>query len=817
MNNKYNFFDIQNQVAEFWQTQEIYRTENSNNNKFIIDTPPPTVSGNLHIGHVFSYTHQDIIARYKRMQGFTVIYPFGFDDNGLPTERYIEKKKNIIASQYSRHEFTQICYQEIEKVHKKFIYLWQKLGLSCDWNLTYSTISKETQYISQKYFIDLYKKGYIYKKNEPALYCTAFRTSISQADLEEIEKQTTMNTLIFKNSSDMSDILIATTRPELLAGCVAILINPHDNRFNHLIGEKAIVPIYEYEVPIIGDELVIPEKGTGIVMSATFGDALDVAWFKKYNFEYKKIINFDGTLSKISLFLEGMKVETARAKIIEKLETEGFLVKKEKLNHRVSVYERSKKEIEYMMLNQWFVSIIPYKNTFLELAEKIHWHPAHMKYRYIDWVKNLSWDWCISRQRSFGIPFPVWYDNQGNIILAELKEGCPIDPTIEIPNGYTKENCTPDTDVMDTWNTSSLTPYIIKNLLKKKNINSEIPFAIRPQSHDIIRTWAFDTIVKAFFIDQKLPWTDIIISGHVLAGDKEKISKSKENSSLDPENLLRQYPADVVRYWTASTKLGTDTIFSENQLKDGNRLIIKLFNAGLCIKTFSIFDYSFIPNTDIINESVNRFILEEFSKITSEYDTYFDTFDYNGALKSIDRFFWFFCDQYLEIIKVYQHKSNLFLANQVKETQQVSGYLFLEILKKLSPFLPFITDHMFQEYYILGKENLSIHKLIFNKNYMKITENYFHLIIDIIELMRKAKSEESLSLKTEINVLTININNKDFFSYLKIDESTKNIIQIISNASNVNYCYKESNKIELKFLWHNENNNNSDRDLDLFI
>lgn len=820
MNDKYNFFYIQNQVAEFWNTQKIYKTDNTDNqnNKFIIDTPPPTVSGNLHIGHIFSYTHQDIIARYKRMQGFTVVYPFGFDDNGLPTERYVEKKKNIIASQYSRNEFTQICYQEIEEVHKKFIYLWQKLGLSCDWNLTYSTISKETQYLSQKYFIELYKKGYIYKKNEPALYCTAFRTSISQADLEEVEKQTTMNTLVFKNSFDMSDILIATTRPELLAGCVAVLINPNDNRFNHLIGQKAIVPIYEHEVPIIGDELVIPEKGTGIVMSATFGDALDVAWFKKYNFEYKKIINFDGTLSKMSLFLEGMKVEPARAKIIEKLEIDGFLVKKEKLSHRVSVYERSKKEIEYMMLNQWFVSILPYKDTFLELAEKIHWHPAHMKYRYIDWVKNLSWDWCISRQRSFGIPFPVWYDNEGKVILGELKkEGLPIDPMIELPDGYTKETCIPDTDVMDTWNTSSLTPYIIKNLLKKKNITSEIPFAIRPQSHDIIRTWAFDTIVKAYFIEQKLPWTNIIISGHVLAGDKEKISKSKENSSLDPENLLNQYPADVVRYWTASTKLGTDTIFSENQLKDGNRLVIKLFNAGLCIKTFSIFDYSFIPNINIINEPVNRFILEEFSKITIEYNTYFDTFDYNGALKTIDRFFWFFCDQYLEIIKVYQHKSNLFIASQVKEIQEISGYLFLEILKKLSPFLPFITEHIFQEYYILGKENLSIHKLIFSKNNTQIIDTYFHLIIDIIELMRKAKSEQAMSLKTKINLLTINTNNKAFFSYLEINESIKNIIMIISNASYINYYYKETKNSELKFLWHNENSNNTDADLHVFI
>jgi valyl-tRNA synthetase len=819
MNNKYNFFDIQNKISQFWEAQKIYETQNSldKNNNFIIDTPPPTVSGNLHIGHIFSYTHQDIIARYKRMQGFNVIYPFGFDDNGLPTERYVEKKRNIIANQYSRNQFTKICAEEIEEVHKKFIYLWQKLGLSCDWNLTYSTISKSTQYISQKYFIDLYNKGYIYKKNEPALYCTAFRTSISQADLEDIEKQTTMNTIIFKNAFDLSNILIATTRPELLAGCVAVLVNPHDDRFNHLIGKKAIVPIYEQIVPIIGDELVIPQKGTGIVMSATFGDALDVSWFKKYNFEYKKVINFDGTLSDITLFLQGMKVELARAKILEKLSSEGLLIKQEKINHRVSVYERSKKEIEYVMLNQWFVSILPFKEKFLELADQLKWYPAHMKFRYIDWVKNLSWDWCISRQRSFGIPFPIWYDNTGKIIVADLKNNqAPIDPMVDLPHGYTHDSCIPDSDVMDTWNTSSLTPYIIKDLLEKKNISVTIPFSIRPQSHDIIRTWAFDTIVKSYFLEEQLPWQNIVISGHVLAGDKEKISKSKENSSLDPENLLKQYPSDVVRYWTASTKLGTDTLFSENQLKDGNRLIIKLFNAALCIKNFSIFDYKTVLNFNTINEKANRFILQELSKISLEYHSYFESFDYNGALKTIEKFFWFFCDQYLEIVKVYQHKSNLFTLSEIKETQKISGYIFLEILKKFSPFLPFICEHLFSEYYILNEENISIHKLLFNTNAINLVENNFHLIITTIELIRKAKSEEKISLKTQINTLTINTNNKLLFDYLEINEAIKNIIMNIANAFDVKYIY-QTNSIESQHSVWSNNNLDEISDLTLFI
>lgn len=718
MSAKYNFFEIEKNIRTYWEEYFIYQVKiDSKKPFFVIDTPPPTVSGNLHIGHIFSYTQQDMIARFQRMQGIQVIYPFGFDDNGLPTERYIEKEKNISSHQFTRAAFTDICLQEIQKAHQIYINLFKKMGFSVDCQFCYSTISKEVQAVSQKSFIELYKKGFIYKKYEPALYCTTYQTSVSQADLEEKEKETILNTIIFYEKETEEKILIATTRPELLSGCVAVLVHPQDTRFSHLIGKIAIVPIYNQEVPIIADEMVIPEKGTGVVMTATFGDALDVAWFKKYNFQYKQVINTDGKLTPIAEFLQGMKVEEAREVILEKLKEEQLIVKQEKLLHRVSIYERSKKEIEYIMLSQWFVSLLPFKKDFIEMSEKINWYPEYMKYRYKDWVDHLSWDWCISRQRFFGIPFPIWYDKKGTVIVADIDQ-LPIDPSIQLPAGYTEDDCTPDLDVMDTWNTSSLTPYIIQDLLKKKGIEIELPLSIRPQAHDIIRTWAFDTIVKSFLHEQKTPWKDIVISGHVLSSDSQKISKSKGNSPLDPEHLVTLYPADVIRYWTASAKLGVDTAFSENQFKDGNRLLIKLWNAAICLKNVAVFaiDDEVFFLTKIYHESVNSWIISVLKQTITFYKENFLIYEYNIALKEAEKFFWLYCDFYLEIIKMYSMYPEKFSEESLLETKKVAGYVFLEILKLFAPFLPHITEKLFQEYYIAGhNEKISLHHTVLDR------------------------------------------------------------------------------------------------------
>ena len=806
---KYNFFSIEEKIREFWKNRSIYSViPNRNKKTIVIDTPPPTISGKLHVGHVFSYTQQDIIARALRLEGNQVIYPFGLDDNGLPTERYLEQKKNISSHSMSRTEFITQSLEQIKEAQSIYIKLWQNLGFSVDWELVYSTISTEVQKVSQKSFIELYKKGYIYKKYEPALFCTAYRTSVSQADLEEKEKESFMNTILFFESETNTPIQIGTTRPELLAGCVALFIHPDDTRFNQLIGKIATVPLYDFSVPILGDKRVIPEKGTGIVMCCTFGDSLDIAWFKEYALPYKKIIHENGTLTDITLFLQGMKVPEARESIIQKLKEADLLINQEKIIHRVSLYERSKKEIEYLMLSQWFVSLLPFKKEFIELGNKINWFPEYMKYRYIDWVENLSWDWCISRQRTFGIPFPVWYDKEGKIILAS-ESSLPVDPLVDLPEGIDKDSIIPDRDIMDTWNTSSLTPYIIKDMLEKKGIEIDLPLSIRPQAHDIIRTWAFDTIVKSFFHENKIPWKDIVISGHVLSSDAQKISKSKENSPLDPENLIKLYPADVIRYWTASAKLGVDTAFSESPFRDGNRLLIKLYNAALCLKNFSLFDRTEIEKEMTLQEPVNLWIMSALAETIDTYTKDFSLYECSSALKAAEKLFWSFCDHYLEIMKMYIFYENTFEALAIKETKLVSAKIFLEILKLLSPFLPHLTEYLFQEYFVAGTEKYkeqSLHKLTFdsysNKNYLEIIKSgkAFDIIIKIIEEVRRLKTGAKLSLKTEIDKAIISTSLKKI---KKIIDENDLILTLVNSIKVITVEEKETS--EESTLLKNEN------------
>jgi len=794
----YNFFQIQNEIKNKWDLEGTNNTVISNDfSKFYsIDTPPPTVSGNFHIGHVFSYTQTDIIARYKRMSGFNVFYPFGFDDNGLPTERYVEKKLNINPFSMTRKEFKDLCLKESKEVHNLFIDLWKNLGFSIDWRYCYSTISKEVQSISQKSFIELYKKGFIYQKEDPALYCTACKTSVSQADLEEVEKETFFTTIPFfiERERRKEEILIATTRPELLSGCVAIFFNPEDERYKNLEGKKALVPIYNFEVPILADEKVIKDKGTGLVMCCTFGDSLDVFWFKKHKLQYKKVIGLDGKLTSISGFLQGLSVFHSREAILKKLEEEKLIRNQIKIKHSVAIYERSKKEIEYVMLKQWFVKILDYKKDFIDFANNINWYPMHMKSRCIDWIENLNWDWCISRQRFSGVPFPVWYDKNGNIILADFKD-LPVDPIVDIPKGYLKEDLVPDEDVMDTWNTSSLTPLICKDSYQRLtgiNNNNFLPMTIRPQAHDIIRTWAFDTIVKAWMHEKSIPWKDIIISGHVLSTEKQKISKSQGNSPLDPSNLIKLYPADAIRYWTASTKLGTDTAFSEDRLKNGNRLLVKIWNSALCILNNADFDnINKIYNVNIALEC-NKWILSNLKTVYIEYKKHFEENEFSLALEKIEDFFWSsFCDNYLEIIKVYFFKPELFKKNDIEEINIVSAFVFQEILKMFSPFLVFLTEELYQKLY-KKKDNVfkSIHySLYLNINF--INENYeFKNIIQLINKIRKIKSDAKVSLKYEIEKLYLDISssiNKDIFL------ESSNIIKEMFCIKEISYNQFENN------------------------
>jgi len=801
------------ELQKKWENEKTYSLANNQGKVFSIDTPPPTVSGTLHIGHIFSYTQTDIIARYKRMSGYSVFYPFGFDDNGLPTERYVEKKRGVSGFALGRSEFIKICLEESHKVEEQFKALWQKIGISADWQNTYSTISPEVRKISQESFIRLLQQGFIYRKNEPALYCTTCFTSVSQAELDDIQVNSFFNDIQFLTSRN-EVITIGTTRPELLASCVAIFYNPDDARYQDLKGQTAIVPIYNFEVPILPDEKVSIEKGTGLVMCCTFGDKTDIEWYKKYNLHYKQSVGINGKWTEITGPLQGLKVHDARKKILELLKESGALVNQKPITHAVNVHERCKKEIEYIELSQWFIKILEHKKAFLEIAEQINWYPEFMKSRYNNWVENLSWDWCISRQRFYGIPFPVWHcQDCKEILLPDLKD-LPIDPQeVQYKNGKcskcSSSNIVPDTDVMDTWNTSSLTPEICYSLLypdKNPFEQEKVIMSMRPQAHDIIRTWAFDTIVKSWMHYNTIPWENIVISGHVLSNQKDKISKSKENESMTPDNLLSRYPADAIRYWTASGTLGQDISFSEEQIKIGMRLVTKLWNAlrfGFEHLESSAPQEKDIQELDASGLAIyNQWILHKATECFKKYNQYFDQNEFGLALDSVEKFFWNdYCDNYLEIIKDQLFKPEKYDAKEVHDTKWTLYQMGLRILQLYAPYLPYVTDAIYQAIYKNKSEIESIHRTKFDviqhpfdfEDHAAIMDK----IVSLISEVRRLKTEQKLSLKTEIEELTIVCTDNKLIESIKECEQ---LIKGVTQAKQINFSKDiiESSSLEQK-------------------
>lgn len=764
MEKKYDHQIHEPKIKQFWQEQATYTLAPDTLDDrplFSIDTPPPTVSGSLHIGHIFSYTHTDLIARYKRMSGYAVFYPFGFDDNGLPTERFVEKKRSITAFGVGRSEFIKLCLEETVEVEKKFQDLWQTIGLSIDWNHWYSTIDSRTRKISQESFIELYNKKYVYRKQEPALYCTTCYTSVAQAELEDAEKETFMTTIPF-TGADGSVLPICTTRPEFLGACLAVFYNPEDERYQHLAGTTATVPLYGFSVPLLQEETVKIDKGTGLVMCCSFGDSSDVEWIKKHNLVIKPILQKDGRFRADLDYTGGLKVKPAREKIVSELATQSLILEQKKIIHTVNIHERCKNEIEFLSLPQWFIDIKSHKEDFLAMGRQVMWHPEHMKFRYDNWVENLSWDWGISRQRFFGIPFPCWHCTTCDTVIFAQSDQLPIDPQ-ETPYHKPCPNCgsteiVPDMDVMDTWNTSSLTPHIAQEMFKKaypETKKSLLPMSMRPQAHDIIRTWAFYTIVKSWMHDKHIPWHDIVISGHVQTNDKQKISKSQGNSPLEPENLLKAYPADVIRYWTAGAQLGTDTAFSENQFKIGQRLIVKLWNACLFIKEHGKYCNVIVPH-----DTVNRWILHQATNTFTTYKDAFDDYQFNKALEAVEKFFWHdFCDNYLELVKDQFFNPGNYTPELIAETQAVLYKIGFELIQWYAPFLPYITEAIYQDLYRAEYKTVSLHQTTYSSDHDHY--DYVHeasiieLLLEAVQQVRKIKTDAAVSLKTDIKKLTI--------------------------------------------------------------
>ncbi len=784
---KYDFKQVEEQIKQFWKREKIFKfNPNIKKKIYSVDTPPPTVSGKMHIGHAFSYSQQDFVIRYKRMRGYNIFYPFGTDDNGLPTERLVEKEKGVKAKDLPREKFIKICMDYLKKELPKFIQDWKNIGVSCDFDLYYSTINNHCRKISQRSFLDLYKKNRVYRQDAPVMWCPECQTGISQVEAKDKEVKSEFNYIKFKIlDGKEKDLIIATTRPELLPACVAVFYHPSDHRFKKLKGKMAKVPLFNFNVPIMEDKRVDIEKGTGIVMCCTFGDQTDMEWQRAYNLSIKEAITRDGVMTKLAGEYSGLKIKEARRKIIEDLEKSGLIVKKEKIKHFVNVHERCGTEIEFIKSKQWFVKYLDLREKMLSWGRKLDWYPIYMKHRYDNWVKGLQWDWLISRQRYFGIPFPVWYCKKcGKEIVAEEKD-LPVDPLKDKP----KKKCScgsnefePEKDVLDTWFTSSMTPRLAVELLDKKFWDKIFPMDLRPQAHDIITFWLFNTVVKSNLHYGKNPFKDVLVSGFVtLKG--EKMSKSKGNV-VEPQIVLEKYGADALRYWTASSNLGEDIDYNEKDVITGKKFTTKLFNASRFI-FMNLKDKVKRPNKIF---EIDRLFLRKMNEVIENSTNSFEKYEYSKCKQETDNFFWhYFCDNYLELVK---HR----VYNGSKEEKDSAFYTLyyslLTILKLMAPITPFVTEALYQKYFRKNEKEKSIHITKWPKKFKisqrKDDKEKLELLLEIISNVRKEKSKHNKSLKAEI-ILILNKADK---------EKLKDVLEDLKAVTNAHEIKEGKFKVE---------------------
>ncbi len=755
----YDFKTVEQKWQQHWEKEKVYRFDRTvKKNVYSIDTPPPTVSGNMHLGHAFSYAQGDFIARFQRMLGNNVFYPFGTDDNGLPTERLVEKLKKVSSNRMPRHEFIKLCHATIEEIKEDFIKDWKAIGMSADFSKAYSTIDPHCIKTSQLSFIDLYKKGRIYQQDYPTMWCTLCRTAIAQAEVDDPEFDSHFNDIVFHVGE--REVVIATTRPELIPACVALMFHPNDERYKKLKGKFAKVPLFGYEVPILVDEKVDPTKGTGIVMCCTFGDQTDVEWWNKHKLQLRSVLTNNGRLNDLAMQFKDMPLREARKAILEELRSKNLLLLQKPIKHFVKVHERCSTEIEFLKTRQWFIKVLDKKKELLDAGNHLVWYPSYMKTRYVHWVENLQWDWCISRQRHFGVPFPLWSCKKCSMVLLASKEQLPIDPLQEKPSKACQcgsKEFQGELDVMDTWATSSLTPQIALDWINdEKFFEQHSPMSIRLQAHDIIRTWAFYTITKAVYHSQKVPWKHIAISGHALDPHGKKMSKSKGNV-IDPRKVLQQYGADALRFWAANAKLGEDVPFQEKELVAGKRMATKLWNASkFCLLQLQ----GYAGDKPRTYAPMDKWILSKLQHLVEECTGTFTQYEYSRTKAATEHFFWHvFCDHYLELVKDRLYAKEKYAKDEVVSAQYTLHAVLKTVLKLIAPIMPHITEEIYSIAFAKEEKKESIHFAawpVADKHLLdKKAEELGESAVQAIALGRKWKSDKGMSLGAEVSTVTI--------------------------------------------------------------
>ena len=774
-----DFRGMEEKWKKFWEEEKIYGFNPDSGKKiYSIDTPPPTLSGRMHMGHACSYSQTDFIARYVRMKGFEVFYPFGTDDNGLPTERLVEKSRGVKSKEMPRDDFVKLCVDFLKEETPHFIRDWKDIGISCDWNLIYSTIDEHSRRISQWSFLDLHGRGRMYRKDAPAMWCPDCKTGVSQVEVEDREFDSSFVDIVFKVGE--KDLIVGTTRPELLPACVCLFYHPEDERFKDYKGKEAEVPLFGFSVPVLEDKRANPEKGTGLVMCCTFGDQTDIEWQKAHNLPIKMVVSGNGKMNESAGKYNGLPIRKAREEIISDLKKESLLLKEKPIKHVVNVHERCGTEIEFVKSRQWFVKYLDLKDEMLKWGNELKWWPEFMKHRYDNWVKGLQWDWLVSNQRYFGVPFPVWYCRDCEKVILADEKNLPVDPLIDRPPVSECPECgcekfVPEKDILNTWFTSSLTPQ-----LSTKLTNSEeklFPMSLRAQAHEIITFWLFNSVVKSRLHFGKNPWSDVAISG-IVTRKGEKMSKSKGNV-VAPQDVMEEYGADTLRYWAASTKLGRDLEYNEKDVITGKKFITKLLNASRFV-FMNLNDYDGEKPEKL--HPTDKLFLARLDNLVSSCTGHFDNYDFSRARFEADNFFWkVFCDNYLEIVKnrVYNGKGN------EKISAQYSLYNgLLKILKLMAPFTPFITEEIYQEYFRKREKDRSIHVSVWPsetdvEEKDENAEEKLELLTKIISEVRQEKSRAKKPMNAEI-LLTLEKESLKEFS----DEILKDL-KSVTNSSEI--------------------------------